>query len=60
MMNEWFEAITPDVMADLFEDLLAEASEEENISILFNMFLNRLANFVELSTRFNFFYSKHH
>jgi hypothetical protein len=33
MMNEWFEAITPDVMADLFEDLLAEASEEENISI---------------------------
>ena len=25
MMNEWFEAITPDVMADLFEDLLAEA-----------------------------------
>ena len=37
MKNEWFEAITPDVMADLFEDLLAEASEEENISILFNM-----------------------
>ena len=25
MMNEGFEAITPDVMADLFEDLLAEA-----------------------------------
>jgi flagellin-specific chaperone FliS len=37
MKNEWFEAITPEVMADLFEDLLAEASEEENISILFNM-----------------------
>jgi flagellin-specific chaperone FliS len=37
MISEWFEAITPDVMADLFEDLLAEASEEENISILFNM-----------------------
>lgn len=37
MMSEWFDAITPDVMADLFEDLLAEASEEENISILFNM-----------------------
>jgi len=42
MISEWFEAITPDVMADLFEDLLAEASEEENISILFNMLQNCL------------------
>ena len=42
MISEWFEAINPDVMADLFEDLLSEASEEENISILFNMLQNCL------------------
>ena len=42
MVGKWFEAIAPEVVDDLFGDMLAEASEEENISILFNILQNCL------------------
>ena len=42
MVSKWFEAIAPEVVDDLFGDMLAEASEEENISILFNILQNCL------------------
>ena len=37
MTKQWFEAMAPDVIAGLLEELIAEASEEERISILFNL-----------------------
>ena len=40
MNRQWFEAMAPDVIAGLLEELIAEASEEERISILFNLLQN--------------------
>ena len=47
MTNQWFDAIAPEMIEDLFEDLLVEASEEEHASILFNL----LQNCLGLATR---------
>ncbi len=42
MVSKWFEAIAPEVVDDLLEDMLAEASDEESMSILFNILQNCL------------------
>ena len=47
MVSKWFETIAPEVVDDLLEDMLAEASEEENMSILFNI----LQNFLRMAAR---------
>ena len=40
MTRQWFEAMAPDVIAGLLEELIAESSEEERISILLNLLQN--------------------
>jgi len=40
MTMQWFKATDPDVVEGLFEELIAEAGEEERISILFNLLQN--------------------
>jgi flagellin-specific chaperone FliS len=42
MTNQWLEAIAPEMIDVLFQDLLVEASEEEHVSILFNALQNFL------------------
>ena len=42
MSNQWIDAITPEIVDVLFEDLLTEASNEEHVSILFNALQNFL------------------
>ena len=45
MTYQWIDAITPEVVDVLFEDLLTEASGEEHVSILFNA----LQNFLDMA-----------
>jgi flagellin-specific chaperone FliS len=45
MSNQWIDAITPEIVDVLFEDLLTEASNEEHVSILFNA----LQNFLDMA-----------
>ncbi len=45
MTYQWIDAITPEVVDVLFEDLLVEASGEEHVSILFNA----LQNFLDMA-----------
>lgn len=40
MTRQWFKAMAPDVIEGLLEELIAEAGEEERISILFNLLQN--------------------
>jgi hypothetical protein len=47
MTRQWIEAVAPEMIEGLFEDLLAEASEEEQASILFNL----LQSCLSLATR---------
>jgi len=37
MTEQWFQTTDPEVIERLFVDLIAEASEEEHVSILFNL-----------------------
>jgi hypothetical protein len=45
MTYQWIDAITPEIVDVLFEDLLTEASGEEHVSILFNA----LQNFLDMA-----------
>jgi hypothetical protein len=40
MTRQWFKAMAPDVIGGLLDELIAEAGEEERISILFNLLQN--------------------
>ena len=43
MTRQWLKALAPDVTEGLLEELVAEASDEERVSILFNLLQNCLA-----------------
>lgn len=43
MTIQWFQSTTPDVMEELLKELIDQSSDEEHVSMLFNLLQNSLA-----------------